>query len=457
MPVGAVSPLKASSLLSSSFTFVVSSSIMGKKTKSKKKRGGSGGGKKSTERSRSASIGDQHHEQLDTKPYNFVSSAGPGCYIAHLPPTIATEDEAAAATASNDWLLDIEPFHPDDFDDDVEIPEIALDPYEHTVSVTNATSARRVCYVTVYDVTVLGRDGRALPPGISIDNDGNERECTTFIVLCPPTTFVHLGQLRLGRGQTLADVELDSDVRDYQEHPNPNDTHTRRIGFPLLCKGADDGVGSPDDSGNAALSEYLCSQGEGGHLTHYMTGNYHAIDFRCPVGTPCVAVCDGTVVECQDDNSLTGVAVGNLFKWNSISIRAYEHDDDGDEVSHVPQEASSDAITNDSMHPCTRGEQGGPLYLEYVHIQMGSICVKPGDRVKKGQVICRSGGVGFSPEPHLHFSAFRSDDPTAPTVRVWFEGRCDDGGCDGGEEKLFIPKAGSYYNACGEVAVDCPA
>ena len=95
------------------------SRAMGKKTNSKKKRGGSGGSKKSTERSRIASVGDQHHDQLGTKPYNFVSSAGPGCYIAHLPPTIATEDEAAAATASNDWLLDIEPFHPDDFDDDV--------------------------------------------------------------------------------------------------------------------------------------------------------------------------------------------------------------------------------------------------------------------------------------------------------------------------------------------------
>ena len=427
---------------------------MGKKTKSKKKRGGGGGGssgnKKSTERSRSASVGDQHEEQPGTNPYNFVSSAGPGCYIAHLPPTIATEDEAVAAAAANDWLLDIEPFDPDDFDDDVEIPEIALDPYEHTVSVTNATSARRVCYVTVYDVPVMGKHGRALPPGISIDNDGNRRECTTFIVLCPPTTFVHLGQLRLGRGQSLADVELDSDVRDYQEHPNPDDTHTQRIGFPFLCKGVDEVTCS-----DVALSEYLCTQGEGGHLTHYMTGNYHAIDFRCPEGTPCVAVCDGTVVECQDGNTLTGVAVGNLFKWNSISIRADENDGE-DDVNNGPQEASSDHATADSMKPGTKGEQGGPLYLEYVHIQAGSICVKPGDNVEKGQVICRSGGVGFSPEPHLHFSAFRSNEPTAPTVRVWFEGCDKDGECDRGEEKplMFIPQAGSFYNVCGEVAVD---
>jgi murein DD-endopeptidase MepM/ murein hydrolase activator NlpD len=34
--------------------------------------------------------------------------------------------------------------------------------------------------------------------------------------------------------------------------------------------------------------------------------------------------------------------------------------------------------------------------------------VKVGDRVKRGDKLCESGGVGFSPEPHLHFTAFRS-------------------------------------------------
>jgi len=424
---------------------------MGKKTKSKKKRGGGGGGggssKRGTDRSLDAPIDGQDGQQQQTpnsnsssEPYNFVSTAGPGCYIAHLPPQITTDDEAATATQANDWLLDIEPFHPDDFDADVEIPEIALDPYEHSVSVTNATTSRRVCYVTVYDVAVLGRDGRVLPPGVSADNEGNRRECTTFIVLCPPTTFVHLGHLRLGKGRTLADVELDSDVRDYQEHPNPDDTHTKRIGFPLSCKSS-----SEDDTGSTANStEYLCTQGEGGHLTHYMTGNYHAVDFRCPEGTPCVAVCDGTVVECQDANTLTGVAVGNLFKWNSMSIRA--DDDDGESGEERITEAST-STANGSAN----AGKGGPLYLEYVHIQTGSICVKPGDRVKRGQVICRSGGVGFSPEPHLHFSAFRSDDPTAPTVRVWFEARGD--GC-GKERELFVPEAGLFYNKYGDVVKD---
>ena len=169
-----------------------------------------------------------------------------------------------------------------------------------------------------------------------------------------------------------------------------------------------------------------------------MTGNYHAVDFRCPEGTPCVAVCDGTVVECQDTNTLTGVAVGNLFKWNSISIRADSDDENGEDEGNL-------AETGDN----TNISRGGRLYLEYVHIQSGSICVKPGDRVTRGQVICRSGGVGFSPEPHLHFSAFRSDDPTAPTVRVWFEARGDE--CSGKVGNVFIPKAGLFYNERGEV------
>ena len=422
---------------------------MGKKTKSKKKRGGGGGGgKKGTARFHNAPIDGQQPQSPNnssSEPHsNFVSTAGPGCYIAHLPPAISTDDEAVAATTSNDWLLGIEPFHPADFDADAlgDIPEIALDPDEHTVSVTNATESRRVCYVTVYDVPVLGRGGRVLSSGVSIDNDGKERGCITFIVLCPPTTFVHLGHLRLDKGQTLAEVELDSDVRDYEEHPDPDDTHTKQIGFPLLCR---DSTG--DDAADNTSAGYLCTQGEGGHLTHYMTGNHHAVDFRCPEGTPCVAVCDGTVVECQDDNTITGVAVGNLFRWNSISIRADDDNDGGDVEGEGYLAETGDGAGTANVNRNTRG---GPLYLEYVHIQSGSICVKPGERVTRGQVICRSGGVGFSPEPHLHFSAFRSDDPTAPTVRVWFEARGD--ACGENEGALFLPIAGSFYNECGEVA-----
>ena len=405
-------------------------------------------------------------------PYNFVPSAGPGCHLCHGAPSLVP------------WLVGWEDYDPRDYGLDEEeeeneegeegggIPEIALDPDHLTVSVTNASADRRMCYVTVFDVPCRGRDGRSLLQGRTTveaaeiedaqavtdgedDGDGGDgggnggserdggeeaaisRRCTTFVVLCPPRTFVHLCTLDLPPGTALSDVEIDSDVREYVPHPDPADEHPAAdLGFPLRrTMGHEEGgeeEGSEDDGGagrgrrrrqlrGRGGEGFLCTQGEGGHLTHHLLGNHHAVDFRCPVGTPVVAVADGTVVQATDSCGITGIAVGNLFRWNSVMLRLDSHEDgdDGD---------------------------GPPLYVEYVHIQRGSLLVGEGNRVRRGQELCRSGGVGFSPEPHLHFSAFRSEEPTAPTVRVRFRA---EGGC--GEDRLFLPRAGLRYDERGLV------
>ena len=54
---------------------------------------------------------------------------------------------------------------------------------------------------------------------------------------------------------------------------------------------------------------------------------------------------------------------------------------------------------------------------EYVHIKKDSAVVEVGDKVRRGQKVCESGEVGFSPEPHLHFTAFRTRDADAATCR----------------------------------------
>jgi hypothetical protein len=46
---------------------------------------------------------------------------------------------------------------------------------------------------------------------------------------------------------------------------------------------------------------------------------------------------------------------------------------------------------------------GGGRYAFYAHIQPGSLRVKVGDRVKRGQVLALVGNSGNSTEPHLHF------------------------------------------------------
>ena len=146
-----------------------------------------------------------------------------------------------------------------------------------------------------------------------------------------------------------------------------------------------------------------------------------------------MAVGAGTVVEVSQENTLTGVAVSNLFKWNSVMIQL---DTEGTNAGA--------GVGTDAKGESGESSSGGDLFVEYVHIKAGSARVEVGDRVNLGDVVCESGGVGFSPEPHLHFTAFRSREPTAPTTRVKFHAA--------GGGAPYVPTAGTYYDASGIVA-----
>ena len=54
---------------------------------------------------------------------------------------------------------------------------------------------------------------------------------------------------------------------------------------------------------------------------------------------------------------------------------------------------------------------GGGLYAFYAHLQPGSLRVKTGDKVRRGQVIGLVGNTGNSTEPHLHFHISNSPEP----------------------------------------------
>jgi len=53
----------------------------------------------------------------------------------------------------------------------------------------------------------------------------------------------------------------------------------------------------------------------------------------------------------------------------------------------------------------------GQHYALYEHLQPGSLKVKPGDRVKSGQVIALLGYTGESTGPHLHFHVSNNNSP----------------------------------------------
>ena len=149
----------------------------------------------------------------------------------------------------------------------------------------------------------------------------------------------------------------------------------------------------------------LCTQGFNGALTHFQLGTYHALDFACEIGTPVVAVGDGTVRKLQQGNTASGIHVDNLFCWNSLIL-----------------------------------ELDSGFFIEYVHIRSGSARVIEGQHVVCGEVLCESGCVGFCPEPHLHIQAHASDADDAPTIPFTLRG---------GEGGAYVPIAGQWYDATG--------
>jgi hypothetical protein len=101
---------------------------------------------------------------------------------------------------------------PDEYDLSTDVfPEVAMDDGDDdeygrmTLAVANASAdVSNICYVMVYDATLLDGNGHALTNGTTsttttkiagITTTTTTRECTTFVVSCPPRTLVRLCSL----------------------------------------------------------------------------------------------------------------------------------------------------------------------------------------------------------------------------------------------------------------------
>ena len=116
-----------------------------------------------------------------------------------------------------------------------------------------------------------------------------------------------------------------------------------------------------------------------------------------------LAVDDGVVIAVSDSSIVTGIHVSNLFDYNCIMI----------------------------------GHADG-TFSEYVHVAAGSMTVGVGQKVARGQVICKSGASGFCPQSHLHLQMHASSDKDAPTIPFCFN-------MNSKNNKPFIPRAGEVY------------
>eukprot|EP00854_Cymbomonas_tetramitiformis_P003734 gene3734-4674_t len=176
------------------------------------------------------------------------------------------------------WLLvlGVEPFDTDDYEDDVTFPDIAISAEApHTLSIINASDHTRTFYVTMFHDVF---DGQKFAKGTTTDEEGVTRECITFVVVARACTMLHLGML--GEDEDLQEVH---------------------------------------------------AQGIEGSFTHFFAESCYAVDFRCPVGTPILAIGSGKVAEVRQSHTVTGIHINNLFMWNSVMLEL----DDGAFVEYV--------------------------------------------------------------------------------------------------------------------------
>jgi murein DD-endopeptidase MepM/ murein hydrolase activator NlpD len=116
---------------------------------------------------------------------------------------------------------------------------------------------------------------------------------------------------------------------------------------------------------------YLVSQSFGGTTSH--TGQHqYAVDFAMPEGTSVCAARGGVVIASEVCSNITGL--GNRFQdqANFLCIR----------------------------HP-------DKTIGVYGHLKQFCIFVRPGDEVRRGEVIALSGNTGWSTGPHLHFAVHK--------------------------------------------------
>ncbi len=138
----------------------------------------------------------------------------------------------------------------------------------------------------------------------------------------------------------------------------------------------------------AVSSRYRVSQGFHGTITHLDPSSTFAVDIAMPIGTGIVAAREGVVVEIAYAH-FAGLA---------------------DDPRGMPP-ANLVRIAHDDG-----------TYAIYVHLDRASVRVRPGQEVRRGELIAASGNTGFSTGPHLHFAILRNAGLETRSVPFEFEG-----------------------------------
>jgi hypothetical protein len=118
-------------------------------------------------------------------------------------------------------------------------------------------------------------------------------------------------------------------------------------------------------------------------------------------GQDVIAVADGTVVEAVD-------------KYSDDDAKLKQENETYDQYDQRIQSEQMQALAQDPYTVAGNYiviRHNDFEYSMYAHLKKGSVKIKKGDAVKRGQVIASVGNTGSSTEPHLHFQLQDGIDP----------------------------------------------
>jgi murein DD-endopeptidase MepM/ murein hydrolase activator NlpD len=142
-------------------------------------------------------------------------------------------------------------------------------------------------------------------------------------------------------------------------------------------------------------------QGYHSRLSHRGAEQY-TVDFGMPIGTPVHAARDGVVALAEDSH--------DLGCWREECGR----------LANFIVLLHSDGTTG-----------------EYFHLQRGSVQVRLGQHVERGELLAFSGNTGYTTAPHLHFGVYRTErDGETQSLAVRFVTRSG---------MIREPRAGARY------------
>jgi murein DD-endopeptidase MepM/ murein hydrolase activator NlpD len=146
--------------------------------------------------------------------------------------------------------------------------------------------------------------------------------------------------------------------------------------------------------------KFKIEQGYNGSRTHQ---NENSLDFSMPINTNIYAVRSGIVIKVVEHNTKTCYS-RECSKFNN-KLLVYHKDG---------------------------------TFSSYAHINTNGVLVNVGEEIKEGQLIAKSGNIGWSSGPHLHFVVFNQKIGERETLKTKFK-------VNNGNKTKYLKEKETYF------------